>query len=1163
MSGRERGRNCSRRSCCLSIVGVALFLIVAAAGAFSWFYSHPISNDMLHQRVLRRLERISGLNVVYDTAALRLSTGQYTITNLRFMDPAHPEFPVLAIGEVLATIRPWQLLSNPESVLTRVILKNPSRLDLVYSVDSIRLGERTQFLVEAVKKAQPPGSNSSDKLPFDELKIENAEVAFTEEEGILPDPVPAEAAMLMRGDIDVTNVGESGLEFSFSGSAAQPSASETDDKTSPTMASGLVASLILDGSSLVRVKGEAERISLNRMFREMPETAVRAADLVFDVSADADGADRLLKGNLQAAAIAYNNPEKGIVITDEAVDLAADLNIDTSASLMEIRSLSLDSAGALASVSGTAVYGPQNSYDLSLAAERIAKDYRKVLEQFLPAGWNVEAARNSLAVDLHIAGGAGIEALNGTLAVRGITVQSPALPAALKNLNGNVEFARDSMKFVDVTAEYAGAGLAIAGELNGDLWKGRAGTLDMSWSTVLSLEQVLKLHGNQLVSTSQPVSGSGVIRGHGTWKQAVDLENPANSGMPGVEGEIELQDVSFNYPGFPAPVAGLSGKSRITDNRLEVSNLTGKMQGSEMSVDGQLVGDKYFWRDPTVSASLTSRLDLAKLGPYLTTQQKANLDKYQLTGKARTEMVVNGPLNDLGSRLTGVMHIAEVSFTPDLDFMHGNFTGVSGVLTWDGRLLRLDDVTGLLNNETVELKGDISAAKVDLHISSSPSLATVQKTFPYLDKYLEMSGDSLIDLNFNAGDESTPGPGNLAQVLEAASTLADTSVAEKTFSLNGTIKFDDAAIRHVAMPVARKENGRAIPAGKVTGMKGTLLVKNDMLTVPENATISCAFADTSNCRLSGTIKIRPNHFPAMNVKISSAGLLKLDTWIPGWGKGLPVLAQPPMTGSKFDLEAEIFAPSVVFRGQQAGRSRAKILFHMTQNETPRMTEFRDVVIQGNQPGQGRIIGSGRIESFVWNKQQFPRWQTSLDVQSMPLENMLTAVFQQPSNIRGMASGTMDLQGVSNNPRTVQGSGSSFMQNLEIGGTAVIQQLGQTTGRNFGGMLFQTARAATFNVGNGALSSRDLALETNGLMLEMRGDYWFTGDPVRGIAPRTIDGNLRLRLFKSVFGNIPIVGQVAELADEVTNAFLLAFRVTGTATAPRVTPVPLPVFQGGG
>src|SRR5690606_13846954 len=106
-------------------------------------------------------------------------------------------------------------------------------------------------------------------------------------------------------------------------------------------------------------------------------------------------------------------------------------------------------------------------------------------------------------------------------------------------------------------------------------------------------------------------------------------------------------------------------------------------------------------------------------------------------------------------------------------------------------------------------------------------------------------------------------------------------------------------------------------------------------------TLDAAFADTPNCRISGTLRMRPGNYPAMDIKISSAGTMKLDTWATGWGKGLPRLEKPPMTGKKVDVSAEIVAPSIVYQGQEAGRSRGRVIFSMTQNDTPRVTTFEE------------------------------------------------------------------------------------------------------------------------------------------------------------------------------------------------------------------------------
>jgi hypothetical protein len=298
----------------------------------------------------------------------------------------------------------------------------------------------------------------------------------------------------------------------------------------------------------------------------------------------------------------------------------------------------------------------------------------------------------------------------------------------------------------------------------------------------------------------------------------------------------------------------------------------------------------------------------------------------------------------------------------------------------------------------------------------------------------------------------------------------------------------------------------------------------------------------------------------MTMEISTKSELDLDPWILGWGKDMPHIDSPPQSGKEFDLVATIIAPSITYKNLHAGRSRGTLTFHMKQDNSPRVTNFKEIIIQGVQPGQGRVIGSGSIESYVWDPSHYPHWSASVDVQDMPVESLLTAVFKDPANVKGMITGKMDLQGIGTDTNTVRGAGTAAMTNLELGRTNVIRQLGQTTGRNFGGTLFETARAARFEVGNGALSSRDLALQTNGLILEMKGDYYFGGNAT--VPPKTIQGMLKLELFKSVLGKIPIISDLASLADEVANAFLLAFRVSGTADSPRITPVPVPLFQGG-
>lgn len=1161
MDRGSKSRNWKRSCGCL--VGVFFVFIVGCLAALWHFTREPFSNETINQRVLQRLERMTGLAVTYDEASLNFPAGQYHIRNLRLSDPAGSGATLLQIEDVYAKVRPWELLLEPEANISSVVLNRPTALDFEYSANSLKLGTRTQILVDAVKAAQPPGTTTAELLPFDNLEIRDVELSFSEAEPIIPDDRPPTATLRLMGDMHVENRPDNDLAFDFDGVAAGAFSTGGDGSTTSSMAMGVKGQMAMAPGKHFRLLGSVQELALYDLFRAHQGGSLLGRGLEFDVASSSTETIRSVAATINMESLSTVDPMTDFSLTDENLALVLAFDQDTSGGVTRIERATLHSDGAVLSVNGTA--GIKNRtpwYELAVAGSALDAEYRAILKRFLPDGWDLDPTQGQLAYDINISVRDGeLGRLDGLVQTRGVNLRTPSLPASLRNLFGDVKFGAESITFSDVTADYGGARLALDGQFVGDPWQEKSGKLEMNWTAIVDVEKLLRLHGDQFTSSGD-VAASGQISGRGTWEQTVNLGKREASGVPAVEGGFDFENVTLSHPLLPGRVSELSGSAVVDDDHILLRNLTGKLRGNEMEIDGMVQGDRFFWRDPQVSASLVSRLDLGHLEGYLTAEQEGAIDAYNLSGRAETRMTVSGPLTNLGSHLTGVMWLEDVGFDPNLAFMNGRIEGVRGAIRWNGHQLELQDLEGQINGEPMGLNGIIAANKLDLSINYPGTLENVSRTFPELSKLLEMSGGVVADLRFMAENPNLPsGAGNLNSVMQQAHQLITESVKNQTFTLQGDLNLSDADLRVVSMPPARTENGKRIPEGRVAGMTGKIIVEGSSLTIPADSPIKCAFSETPDCRLSGQLTLRPGNFPTLTIQISTHETLKLDTWVAGWGKELKRPDQPPMTDKTFSLDAEIQAPRVELRGQTGGRSRGKLSFRMAQNDQPRVTEFHEIVVQGYAQGTGRIIGSGRIESFYWRPNQFPRWQANVDVQSMPLETMLSAVFVAPSNIRGLANGHLTVEGTGGNPLSIRGGGSVYVNNMELGRTAVIQQLGQTTGRDLGGRLFETAQAATFQIGNGALSSRDIVLQTNGLQLDMQGDYWFAANPGRGTQARTIDGSLRLRLFKTVFGNLPIIGQVAELADEVTNAFLLAFRVTGPAANPRITPVPLPMFQG--
>jgi len=434
--------------------GIVLAVLLAGLTVAYWYYySHPVQNDALNNRVLRRLERISGLPVSYDSASLTLSNGQYRITNLRFANPDGKSEPVLTIEEVDARVRPWEILFNPEAVITSVVIKRPSPLDLIYTHNSLRLGPRAQFLVNSVQKSQPPGTSKRGKLPIESLEIQDLDLVFTEKEGILPDLSPAKPVMVLSGDLSSRNANADALTLDFVGQANRPGAVDPVE-TSGTMASGVKATLQLLEGGKIALKTKADRLALDDMFRENRQASLYAQNVALDVTTSLAETTRTITGTLNSGSFKFSNPERKLTIEDSNVSLAADLDLDTSHSTLAVRSLDLKSIGAEASASGEVNYAGKPAYAGTLNATRLNDTYRDLLMAALPQGWEIQSGDTGIGGKVEVAGhGSQIERLRGQVNLRTVHVLAPGLPAALQNLRGDVFVTEKSLLVKDMSAE--------------------------------------------------------------------------------------------------------------------------------------------------------------------------------------------------------------------------------------------------------------------------------------------------------------------------------------------------------------------------------------------------------------------------------------------------------------------------------------------------------------------------------------------------------------------------------------------------------------------------------------------------------------------------------------------------------------------------------------
>ena len=406
---------------------------------------------------------------------------------------------------------------------------------------------------------------------------------------------------------------------------------------------------------------------------------------------------------------------------------------------------------------------------------------------------------------------------------------------------------------------------------------------------------------------------------------------------------------------------------------------------------------------------------------------------------------------------------------------------------------------------------------------------------------------------------ASPGVGKLTALLSTVGARINTAVPAREHTIDGSVTFGDetggATIRHNSMPPAKNDKGRAIPAAEIANIRGTAMIINNVATASPQAPLSCSLPGTPNCTLSGTYEVRPGDFPRLDFTVTANSRADLDPWVLGWGKGLPD-GPPPVISTKkktCDMTVRVNASrGAEFRGQQVDRASFDIAFRYTQLE-PSVTQFTRVEVSGFG---GRATAKGTIEAGrAMPEGQSPRWKCDAQVRGMRIRPLRIVVLNEDTPMAGSIDTNLSLGGTATKGDTFRGGGTVSFRGVDIGSAPFLLRLFQLPAvmqraRGFERNQFSTVTPARYSIAEGAVSVENLALNTQGMLMDLRGRYFFGG---------RLDLLVRLKFLESsILNEFPVIDEAAKLFDSLAGQ-LLAFRIRGTTSNPSVDPVPLSVL----
>ncbi len=164
---------------------------------------------------------------------------------------------------------------------------------------------------------------------------------------------------------------------------------------------------------------------------------------------------------------------------------------------------------------------------------------------------------------------------------------------------------------------------------------------------------------------------------------ALDVRTSGTAGNPAIQGQMQLKDVALTTPDAPLGVEKLNGSLDISNDRIQISKMTGMIGGGEFSVGGAIT----YRPSLQFSLALQSKSTRLLYPDGLRTLLDANL-AFSGTPAAST--------------LNGRVLIDSLSFTPDFDLSSlGNQFSNGGTVSQPGFADKIKLAIGVQSRETL------------------------------------------------------------------------------------------------------------------------------------------------------------------------------------------------------------------------------------------------------------------------------------------------------------------------------------------------------------------------------------------------------------------------------------------------------------------------------
>ena len=1076
-----------------------LLLVVVIIGVLLYFF--PVSGKWLDRRITEAFSSATRCHVEIRNARIYISRGEIRIDRITASPPDNRGEPiVLSRNRILFSLS--NILSDPLKSVTRFSAQCPTEIGMVYKNGYIRPVEELSWIQDMPVSEGPPGKEKAERfLPEIRLNFNRISLSPPGEnktpwiswKNLKTDLHTVEGK---PGFITFEGIGVTEVEAEFSGIVT------FSPDGQPEQINMFLSHALASSQSSVESKpsfeAEGIRFSENLEFHER--------EILFNNTTAFD-------------YFRLNLPSRNIEFEEKNLRTEIKGSWDNSQQKILLNPARIKLADSSITLDGSVFLKEGVPFSLHLEQKPVSrKIFNEISQLILPEKVHITLQPDSVYLNLNAAGKMHEKEniqLKGNIDFKNLAFRHEDFPFPMVDLTGTAEFDQNTLNCADVNGRTGNGNFVVSAELKGDPDLTRLSSGVVEWTARLSAGDVFTTIRNAIGIEKWDIDGrldsSGILH-----LEFPDIKSGEQWDVPDFNMELSVRDGTMSTPFYRERMSGVSGYFTITPKKIEFSGLRGEAPGSALKADGSFSGKRFFWKNPYVHSEIQFASSVEKMLDLVPESIRRFVEKQDLRGSWNLNLNAEGPLNiSRDMRYNGSLDLNNVSFSTDHPDFSGSFSDISGNVDFDNDSVYVHNIDGKFLDMPFQSDAGIGNDTAKINLKASLDLAELRNSIPLLIKETRMSGDADIRTEIILAGQ------NILQYLKDFKRPPLMAPI-----ISGTIRPDGASFAYRDMP----EN--------LNNIRGTIIFTNRGLRF-ENLKLDCG--KSSDCVTTGNFDFaREPRTLEFDLDIPE---FFLEEWTRKWSSGIPssrIVTMEEMGES---------SPTIEIRGNMEAqkmhfnRLKGKDLdFHFTYNYfplSPNRFSFDRTSVKaygGNLRGSGSLmIPSGRFFYGVEG-----------ETENVSLQPILTALRGEKEKLTGLLDSKITIAGRAGFPETISGRAEFDVKESRFIGQMVLKRLGEVLNSTIFNDIKFTRIQGEVDFQNSKAVFENITFNSPVLNLNASGSIDFH---------ENLDITCYLIFQKNRILNLPILRQLAGIL-EFMGKSILKFKITGTASHPKVQTVPL-------